>query len=304
MDVDTAPLRDFADDDVVAQPVTRVSPALMATQPVAPLSASKSARLLRPVVGTHGVLQSSSHPLLRVLVKQMSAASASAVANQSLAPKLPQKEISSSDQSVVDPTTPKTSARSFAEEETLWKTPMTSAPDCALSAGVATSSSSVGVAAKVSRPSISTPIRVPFSGPPSTPRRTQAPGEQYETPSRSSHLSSADQTPEHGVFADPGIIETPLIAKPKSSRRVREDASSQRYNLRHRTGQPANEGQGTPDVKAQLRAKKAAEASLQTDIIGELTASSKRSASSYERSLRSSDKAAPKQQHLRTRKRE
>ncbi|KAJ2630378.1 hypothetical protein GGF44_004100, partial [Coemansia sp. RSA 1694] len=48
MDIDNAPLFDLADDDVVAQPGTKVPVALVATQHAAPLSASKSARLLRP----------------------------------------------------------------------------------------------------------------------------------------------------------------------------------------------------------------------------------------------------------------
>ncbi|KAJ1650276.1 hypothetical protein GGF38_005872, partial [Coemansia sp. RSA 25] len=107
MDIDNAPLFDLADDDVVAQPGTKVPVALVATQHAAPLSASKSARLLRPVVGTHGALQSASHPLLRVLAKQMSAASASTVASQHLASKSKQRELPTGEQSVVEPTTPK-----------------------------------------------------------------------------------------------------------------------------------------------------------------------------------------------------
>ncbi|KAJ1999477.1 hypothetical protein H4R26_005049, partial [Coemansia thaxteri] len=74
MDIDAISLIGFADDRDSAQRGSR-PPALAKTQLNAPLSASKSSRQLRSVVGTQGSLQNSSHSLLRVLVKQMSAAS-------------------------------------------------------------------------------------------------------------------------------------------------------------------------------------------------------------------------------------
>ncbi|KAJ2894740.1 hypothetical protein IWW38_002483 [Coemansia aciculifera] len=311
MDIDATPPHDFTataaadddeDDDDVAQTGTKASAALLAAQLMAPLSASKSARLQRPIVGTHGMLQSSSHPLLRVLVKQMSAASASVVPGTHSTPKLAQKELSTSEQSVMELTTPKT------------KVPATSTP------GTATS--------KTPKPAGSTPIRIPFSGPPSTPRHAQAQGEQQATPSKPTLLSNANQTPGHSAIATSDMAETPLIANrvpggfstpPGASRSpfeiaklmstplhgARDDDHSKRYNLRHRAEGQANEDRklikGTPHPRA--KKSKAAQlnrqAAGQVESTSELAASSKRSASSYERSA-----ATPKQQSSRTRKRE
>ncbi|KAJ2756826.1 hypothetical protein GGI19_000552 [Coemansia pectinata] len=380
MDVDNAPPFGHVDDEIVAH--TRAGPPgiSLAAQLVAPLSASKSARLLKPVVGMHGALQSSSHPLLRVLVKQMSAASA--VTSQLAAPirmgdarttpvsvQSRQKELPTSEKVTAEPTTP-----------------VTMVPDRNLpgdiSARAVTSSPALISATQTPRPVISTPIRMPFSGPPSTPRHAHAQGQHEETPSRPNHLTNAGQTPGRSVFAVPVVTETPQIAKrvpgsfplpagvsrspfematlksiaktsestaakdvremsparPKPLRKTRGDAeanteaSIQRYNLRHRSGLPADGqtsenhqdigevdaanaavalarskpgasdlkmAQSTLGPKARPRTKQPKAAAA----LDELATSSKRSATNYERSVRSSDNVVSKPTS-RTRKRE
>ncbi|KAJ2039846.1 hypothetical protein H4S03_001424 [Coemansia sp. S3946] len=384
MDVDNAPPFDHADDEVVARTRAALPGVSMAAQLSAPLSASKSARLLKPVVGMHGALQSSSHPLLRVLVKQMAVASASAVASQPAAPiRMGDTRIASVSVQSIQKELP--TGEQFTAEPA---TPVAMTPDRSLSgdtsASVVTSSPGAGLGSaplvpltKTPRPVNLTPIRMPFSGPPSTPRHEHAQGQQEETPLRPGHLTNAGQTPGRSVFAVPVVTETPQIAKrvpggfpmpagvsrspfemaklksiaktsestsakdihqisparPKPSRKARGDAeaSIQRYNLRHRSGLPADgqasEGhhdieevdtanaavaptrsktaasdlemaQSTPGPKARSRTKQPKAAA-----IDELATSSKRSAANYERSARLTDNVASKPTS-RTRKRE
>ncbi|KAJ2031881.1 hypothetical protein IWW57_000496 [Coemansia sp. S610] len=368
MDIDNAPPYDQVDDEAVA----RSTGIPMAVQLTVPLSASKSARLLRPVVGMHGALQSPSHPLLRVLVKQMSAAStsASAVSSQPVTPSrmgdirdarassAVQTELPASDQLTAEPATPNSATLS---------------PDRALpggtSANVVTCSSRNTRLTQTPKLASSVPVRMPFSGPPSTPRHGCDQSQQEDTPSKPSRLSNAGHTPPgRNVFAVPAATETPQVAqrvtggfpmptgvsrspfemakvksmaksrepaeeinltspaRPRPSRKARDgaDASTQRYNLRHRSGLPAdgpaNEGhsdiggsdatqskastsgskedQSTPVPKARSRTRQPKPADPD-----ELAAFSKRSAASYERSVRSSNTTATKPTS-RTRKRE
>ncbi|KAJ2732781.1 hypothetical protein IW152_003584 [Coemansia sp. BCRC 34962] len=368
MDIDNAPPHDHVDDEVVARPL-RIP---MAAQLAAPLSASKSARSLKPVVGMHGALQSPSHPLLRVLVKQVSAASmsASAMSSQPATPgrvgdirgarvsSAIQTELPVSDQLTAEPNTPKSAI--ISSDGTL---------PGGISANVVTSSSRSTMPTRTPKLASSSLIRMPFSGPPSTPRHGCGQDQQEATPSQPGHLSNAGHTPPgRNVFAMPAATETPEVAKrvtgrfptptgvsrspfemvrlksiakshepaeescqtnparPRPLRKVRDvtDTSIQRYNLRHRSGLP-NDGpaseyhpdigssgatrskvgtsdgkaaQSTPVPKVRSRTKQPKPASAD-----ELAAFSKRSAASYERSVRPSDNTATKPAS-RTRKRE
>ncbi|KAJ2024174.1 hypothetical protein GGI06_001105 [Coemansia sp. S85] len=290
MDIDNAPPYDQVDDEAVA----RSTGIPMAVQITVPLSASKSARLLRPVVGMHGALQSPSHPLLRVLVKQMSAASTSASAVSS------------------QPVTPsrmgdiRDARASSAQEDTPSK------PSRLSNAGHTPPGRNVfAVPAATETPQVAQRVTGGFPMPTGVSR---SPFEMAKVKSMAKSREPAEE------------INLTSPARPRPSRKARDgaDASTQRYNLRNRSGLPAdgpaNEGhsdiggsdatqpkastsgskedQNTPVPKARSRTRQPKPADPD-----ELAALSKRSAASYERSARSSDTTAAKPTS-RTRKRE
>ncbi|KAJ2828156.1 hypothetical protein IWW50_001531 [Coemansia erecta] len=141
-----------------------------------PLSASKAVRQQRSVVGVHGVPQS---PLLRVLMRQVTV-------------EKPALDLTATRIEPDVPSTPRAAGGAERGPATPWKTPMSELP------------------AEVQR---SGARRVPFSGPPSTPRAGGALGADAETPVRQRSLADAGQTPGRGVLAQASMVETPVAKR-------------------------------------------------------------------------------------------
>ncbi|KAJ1888850.1 hypothetical protein LPJ66_008357 [Kickxella alabastrina] len=141
-----------------------------------PLSASKTARQLRPVVSAHGAAQSASHPLLRVLIKQMTVVKPTSDDDDD-------DDDSSMSVPETQPETPKAKRdpASSTMAKSMWSTPMTSFPDRTLRSPASRSSAAFSPRANTANARSVTPLhsastprsgvqRVPFSGPPTTPR--------------------------------------------------------------------------------------------------------------------------------------
>ncbi|KAJ2785407.1 hypothetical protein GGI15_001923 [Coemansia interrupta] len=127
-----------------------------------PLSASKSARQLHSAASAQGASGAASNALLRVLARQM-------VTVQPLT-----QQASVSDGSMPATPTSKAGYGYGAASATPWKTPLTSFPDRSMSSAQhlndAEQSPSAGNRVTNSVSSRSAVARVPFSGPPTTPR--------------------------------------------------------------------------------------------------------------------------------------
>ncbi|KAJ2452689.1 hypothetical protein EV183_002748 [Coemansia sp. RSA 2336] len=181
--------------------------------PSVPLSATKSVRLnSRAVVGVRGT---PSHPLLRVLMRQMAVE------------KHDEEDASKADV----PSTPEPASRTASgtnQASTPWKTPMSSLP-------------------------LTDALRVPLSGYPSTPRQmSPAPrlANAGRTPARgllsqnmideSADAKSAKEVP--GSFPEPLVSRSPFAKAKQQSDKAKQAQGSagnytpQRYNLRARTG--------------------------------------------------------------------
>ncbi|KAJ1742012.1 hypothetical protein LPJ79_003071 [Coemansia sp. RSA 1821] len=181
--------------------------------PSVPLSATKSVRLNSRAVGVRGT---PSHPLLRVLMRQM------AVERHAM-------EEDASKANV--PSTPEPASRTAGgtnQATTPWKTPMTSLP-------------------------LTDALRVPLSGYPSTPRQ-MSPASRLANAGRtpahgllsqnmiddSADSKSAKEVP--GSFPEPPVTRSPFAKAKQQSDKAKQAQSSagsatpQRYNLRARTG--------------------------------------------------------------------
>ncbi|KAJ2227614.1 hypothetical protein EV180_002383 [Coemansia sp. RSA 518] len=252
-----------------------------------PLSASKAARQQKSVVGVHGVPQS---PLLRVLMRQVTAEKPALRTTNLVATKI--ESLPETDEpETVDPdvpATPRAANGTNRAPATPWKTPMSELP---------TDTQSPHSEAR----------RVLFSGPPSTPRPSTTLDADAVTPDRQGNLADAGQTPGRGILAQakadtpvkrvPGgfpelspLSRSPFErAKQSAKQRAPVETSTQRYNLRTRTG-------ATPS-------KPPARASRQVSKLSDSDESSgKQSAREFERSLRKSTVDA--KPISRTRKRE
>ncbi|KAJ2122295.1 hypothetical protein GGF48_004034 [Coemansia sp. RSA 921] len=186
------------------------------------------------------------------------------------------------------PATPRAANGTNRAPATPWKTPMSELP---------TDTQSPHSEAR----------RVLFSGPPSTPRPSTTLDADAVTPDRQGNLADAGQTPGRGILAQakadtpvkrvPGgfpelspLSRSPFErAKQSAKQRAPVETSTQRYNLRTRTG-------ATPS-------KPPARASRQVSKLSDSDESSgKQSAREFERSLRKSTVDA--KPNSRTRKRE
>ncbi|KAJ1733020.1 hypothetical protein LPJ61_001765 [Coemansia biformis] len=215
MDVDDAGYRSNSgraapgDLDSVAVSAAAVAPSNV------PLTASKSARQLRSVVGAHGAPQSPSHPLLRVLMRQMAvekpgatqvgAAAVSRDSTVSAAPCSTHPPARAAEAPADDaPATPNPTGDPASSAATPWKTPM--------------SRRASGVHLEASPHDLSSPPsgrrRVPFSGTPSTPRLS-AVSSPSSTGARAkpANLIDAGQTPGRGLLAHAVLAETPVAAR-------------------------------------------------------------------------------------------
>ncbi|KAJ1722857.1 hypothetical protein LPJ53_002776 [Coemansia erecta] len=127
-----------------------------------PLSASKSARQLRSAAGAQGTPDAASNTLLRVLIRQMATVQPSTQQDSATGGSIPATPISKSGYGY------------GAAAATPWKTPLTSFPDRTMSnsqnSNDAELSPSAGKRDVHSASSRSAVVRVPFSGPPTTPR--------------------------------------------------------------------------------------------------------------------------------------
>ncbi|KAJ2620951.1 hypothetical protein GGI26_004557 [Coemansia sp. RSA 1358] len=211
---------------------TKSKAAFARLQPLAaPLSASKAARHIHAAVGANGTMQNASHPLIRLLVKQMSATKPvlEQAAEQSnhtgsfaIARSQPGKESTASGNSFArashEPSTPKSQSatvlgNSGTPQNTLWKTPMSSFPDRTQST-TPLSHSRVSSALRTRGT-----LHVPFSGPPSTPcqskANTKTVGLHHNAaiPSNPFSLEDAGQTPCKAVVGNAVVVETPLAIK-------------------------------------------------------------------------------------------
>ncbi|KAJ1888864.1 hypothetical protein LPJ66_008353 [Kickxella alabastrina] len=214
-----------------------------------PLSASKTARQLRPVVSTHGAAQSASHPLLRVLIKQMTVVKPVA-SDIELAPSspceavgsdLPSAYLQTSDDdddddssmsvSETQPETPKAKRdpASSTTAKSTWSTPMTSFPDRTLRSPASRSSAAFSPRANTANARSVTPLhsastprssvqRVPFSGPPTTPRTDNVLDMFADmTPTVSGNWAAANQNAGNNILAKASAAVESLSPSPSHS---------------------------------------------------------------------------------------
>ncbi|KAJ1664352.1 hypothetical protein EV178_004158 [Coemansia sp. RSA 1646] len=178
-----------------------------------PLSASKAARHTHAAVGTNGRTQNASRPLVRMLVSQLSTANPDPVQKYrqktyvgpvpvgSMSPRKGDGKDSNPMGLSNVPETPRSQASSvfksqYTPQDTPWKTPMT----------FISRSAAKGMS-----------LRVPFSGPPSTPFRENNNIEMVD--SSIGRLSSPfgfaddDRTPCRNVVGNAIAVESPLAVK-------------------------------------------------------------------------------------------
>ncbi|KAJ2160878.1 hypothetical protein GGF46_001935 [Coemansia sp. RSA 552] len=226
-----------------------------------PLSASKSSRQQRSVVSASGAPQSPSHPLLRVLVRQMAVEKphparksrpavsfGTGAGTQPARSSLLATKIEGASEAGA-PATPKAKAGS-TPQRTPWKTPKS----------VASGQESQGPSAQQTTPlshGMRSPhsglLRVPFSGPPSTPRRTEKPEP------KPANLVDAGQTPGRGLLSHVPELETPVAIKrvPGSFPEPSSSSRSPFEKARQSSAAAANSKQANDKTKTAAKPTKA-----------------------------------------------
>ncbi|KAJ1948610.1 hypothetical protein FBU59_001514 [Linderina macrospora] len=271
-----------------------------------PLSASKTSRLVRPVVGTHGAQQDPSHALMRVLVKQMAVVKPAVVQRQ---PAQPYQ--SASNEAMTTPKAKRTGSES--QDSPQFKTPVTS------------------FAQRTSTLTSPISLRVPFSGPPTTPRQeSQAEGKTEESPVPMLATPGAPgYTPGRNVLAHTSNANSPVVegsvlsqfpeidhamkspfqrAKHQARNAENDMASPPRYNMRMLT--PTAEVASKESAKdLKPKPKRATRSSAarpgKSKSKGKLAAVTEDSARSFERAISGSgsESAQQKPSSSKTRKR-
>ncbi|KAJ2803028.1 hypothetical protein H4R21_002193, partial [Coemansia helicoidea] len=192
------------------------------------LSASKSERQQRSVVGVHGAPQSPSHSLLRVLMRQMAAGKPHRVGASGRAPE----------------------AQASADAGASDKQGAAGAPAASGSRSTPMSGRANGAPAEVSPVAAGSPAlvprRVPFSGTPSTPRQSG--------PSKPANLADAGRTPGRRLLAHAALAESPVSAErvpggfPALGSLARSPAEQERQSTAADADPPADIDAGPSDA--------------------------------------------------------